>query len=118
MSCGAWIENQDNCAKLLKFRVGRLEDELPMVTITMHTKPYDGAGEFQVFTAGNAPCAWEDAEEGDWIGVSNHTDKDDQYYINNNRWSGKLVPGSYVVRVEPHGAKEFQISVSGKAVSY
>ncbi len=117
-TCGAWIENVDNDVKLLKFQVGRLEDETPRVTITMHTQPFNGTGEFQVFTAGNAPCAWGCPEEGDWIGRSNDTAKDDEYYVNNNKWSGELVPGGYVVRVEPHGAEQFMIGVAGKAVTY
>jgi hypothetical protein len=53
---------------------------------------------------------WSQPQESDWIGAG---------YLRDNgstTWSGKLVPGTYHIRMEPMGARETRLAVNGLGV--
>ena len=107
---GEWMPIMDNEPHLFTFYVGDVDgDDTSHVGVTLYSGPWKG-GQFQVFTAGNAPFGKVDAE--DRMGHSYQIDGEDP------AWYGDLVPGAYEVLVEAQGAKECLLAISGAAVRY
>ncbi len=111
---GQWVQLTSNEPVIFKFRVGHVEDDddgtsHSRISVELKGRPFC-AGEFQVFDS--SVTILDRPEEDDWIGCSCEEEGE------NPQWHGKLVPGEYRIRVEPQGAKEILLSISGEAVSY
>ena len=108
------MELTSNEPVIFHFRVGHAADDdddisNSRISVELKGKPFC-AGEFQVFDS--SATILDRPEEGDWIGCSCEENSE------NPEWHGKLVPGAYRIRVEPQGAKQILLSISGEAVSY
>ena len=91
------------------FLVGDTEDEgLSEVTIRVEGRPLHGAS-FEVFVGGDWDY-WSTPDPEDWFGMGTETDFDDAL------WEGSLPAGGYFVRVDPAGAREVRVSISGTLV--
>lgn len=111
---GRWVHVNSNDPVILDFTVGKAvdnDDDNPRsrVSIQLNAGAFR-CGRFQVFDSSGKIDPVPKEEE--WIGCS--CEEEGEYPA----WHGELVPGAYRVRVEPHGAKDFMLSVSGEAVSY
>jgi hypothetical protein len=90
-----------------KFSVGRVEDEnSTRVSVTLNDQATCG-NQFQVFSSGGWSY-WDVPEEEDVMGVSTSTDHD------SSLWVGKLVPGTYYVRMGSGAHLPCVLGVSGQ----
>lgn len=111
---GKWVHVDSNEPLIMDFRVGKAvdnDDDNPRsrVSIQLNAGAFR-CGKFQVFDSSGKIDPIPKEEE--WIGCS--CEKEGEYPA----WYGELVPGAYRVRIEPQGAKDLMLSVSGEAVSY
>ena len=91
------------------FLVGDTDDEnLSEVTIRAEGRPIHGAS-FEVYVGGDWNF-WTTPDPEDWFGMSTETDFEDAL------WEGSLPAGGYFVRVDPAGAREVLVSISGTMV--
>jgi hypothetical protein len=104
---GQWMTVQDNEPHWYSFRVGTngADEADNQVSIGLYARPA-GSASFYVYGGGDWGM-WDQPQEGDWLGVGYSRDNGSQ------TWSGKLVPGTYFVRMEPMGASETRLAVSG-----
>jgi len=107
---GQWMTVQDNQPHWFSFRVGNvdIDDAQSTVSIGLFTKPLGGAS-FYVYGGGDWSM-WDAPEEGDWLGSGYTRDN------GSDTWYGNLVPGTYYIRMEPQGAHEVQLAVTGQGV--
>ena len=107
---GQWMTVQDNESHWYSFRVGNVDNDEAQsyVSIGLYANPV-GGGSFYVYGGGDWGM-WDEPQEGDWLGASYTQDN------GSTTWSGKLVPGTYFIRMEPLGAREVRLAVSGQGV--
>jgi len=104
-----WSAVEGNHPLWYSFLVGDTDDEnLNEVTIRVEGRPLHGAS-FEVYVGGDWNY-WDAPDSEDWFGMSTETDFDDAL------WEGSLPAGGYFVRVDPAGAREILVSISGTMV--
>lgn len=105
---GEWTSIYDNQPSWYSFRVGGDDPLHNYVSISAYSMPA-GAATFQVFSGGDWSM-WETLASGDWMGAGTAEDNAPE------RWAGELARGTYFIRMQPRGAGEVLLSVTGEGV--